>query len=237
MSDDDLVWYAAYGSNLLEERFLYYLEGGVLPEARIKHPGARDPRPPRADRALLLPYRLFFAQQSRPWGGGVAFLDSRRQDDAGAWGRAWLISRGQFEDVVRQENRQPELLIDWKTLLATGSWVAPAGWYARLLVVEAEREGHPVVTCTSADESLKGATKAPSERYLGCLAAGLYECYHLGRKGLVDYLAGLPGVKGAFSKGELGRIWEDVVEALDEGRIEEAAEEAADADEAAPETN
>ena len=40
-NDEELVWYLSYGSNLLEERFLCYIEGGTPPGSKSFHSGSR----------------------------------------------------------------------------------------------------------------------------------------------------------------------------------------------------
>ncbi|MFW5830561.1 MAG: histone deacetylase [Planctomycetota bacterium] len=211
MSDPhDLVWYAAYGSNLLSERFAYYLEGGELPDVPIRHPGARDAREPQADRAVLLQAQLVFTRKSAAWGGGIAFLDVERTE-AVTWGRAWLITREQFEDVLRQENGDAGIVIDWDKLLSRGRDQYGTGWYNAVRILEADREGYPLLTCTAA--GALGRPRAPGENYLGTIIAGLVETYNLGRKGVVDYLSQVPGISPRWSKGALGRMWQEVIDA------------------------
>ena len=40
-NDEELVWYLSYGSNLLEERFLCYIEEGTPPGSKSFHSGSR----------------------------------------------------------------------------------------------------------------------------------------------------------------------------------------------------
>jgi len=42
VSDDHLVWYAVYGSNLLRKRFDCYIQGGKPKGAAKDYPGCRD---------------------------------------------------------------------------------------------------------------------------------------------------------------------------------------------------
>ena len=88
------LWYAAYGSNLARDRFEAYLFGGRPPGATRHYPGARDPRPPRDDRPLLVPGRLFFAGDSPTWGGGIAFYDADARGTV--YARAYRITTEQF---------------------------------------------------------------------------------------------------------------------------------------------
>ena len=52
MSDTPLVWYVAYGSNLLTDRMLAYLVGCGDDRPWGPHWGARDPAPPLDDRRV-----------------------------------------------------------------------------------------------------------------------------------------------------------------------------------------
>lgn len=68
------VLYASYGSNLREERFMAYIEGGAY--CGRSYIGCRDTTPPRGSSILVGPLHLMFARRSTRWqGGGVCFLD------------------------------------------------------------------------------------------------------------------------------------------------------------------
>lgn len=121
------VYYVAYGSNLLETRFLAYVRGGQAPGNGRLHAGCRDSAVPDHSVPAALPYRLRFARHGGNWGGGgVCFLDVcavgsaptrlaggrdgerelvRALLDAGdhSVGRAYRITLEQFNDVVAQE--------------------------------------------------------------------------------------------------------------------------------------
>lgn len=45
----ELVWYASYGANLLRERFMFYVQGGVLKGSDRQYPGCRDKSEPTAN--------------------------------------------------------------------------------------------------------------------------------------------------------------------------------------------
>lgn len=204
----EYVWYAAYGSNLFSERLLTYLEGGRFGANTWNHPGARDSSPPLAERADFLPHQLVFARKSPAWNkGGVAFLHPRRDAAQQTLGRLWKVTAQQFEDIVRQENRDPELTIPWDTI--ADEPVVGTGWYGRLLHL-GTRDELPVLTCTIDDHGISGATVTPDESYLAALVAGLHETYHLGRQGVAKYLAGCPGVSGTWSKNRLMKLWDTV---------------------------
>lgn len=200
---DEGVWYASYGSNMWWARFRCYLEGGVPPGGTRVHEGARDPSPPAGSRAVRLPYRMYFAGRAAGWdGGGVSFLDHDQlghDDPACAWGRAWRITREQFDDVVAQENGvSPGSLDGDLRAMGPGDWrlVAP-GAYGRLVLVD-HLDGVPMVTFTSPRPLAEADLHAPAGAYLRTLARGLAEMAAQGEPSLDDaaiagYLAGSPG--------------------------------------------
>jgi hypothetical protein len=51
----------------------------------------------------MLAHSFYFADHSESWGGAIAFI-RRTVSDARTYGRIYLITYGQFNDVVRQEN-------------------------------------------------------------------------------------------------------------------------------------
>jgi hypothetical protein len=152
MSDDDPVWYVAYGSNLLRERFLAYLEGGTF--RGREHRGCADPTPPRDEFALTLPYLRYFAFDSAWWGGAVAFLDVYRPGKTLC--RAYLITQGQFTDLFAQENGWPDRT------------ARPEGWYRMTLGI-GEEDGVPLRTITAYD---KGPEGMPGADYLDVIRRG-----------------------------------------------------------------
>ncbi len=102
IEEDDEVWYAAYGSNLSEERFRCYLEGGICPENGKDYPGCRDKRLWSASVVDEVPGRVYFARHSPSWnGGGVAFFDGERGGRTII--RRYRITWGQLQDIQKQE--------------------------------------------------------------------------------------------------------------------------------------
>lgn len=101
------LWYHAYGSNLLRERFLHYLAPASAPRSSDygHHLGCADPAPPLAERHVSIAYRLYFGGHSIRWDGPVAFVRIDRDPEAACMARAYLISGAQLVDLIRQENR------------------------------------------------------------------------------------------------------------------------------------
>ncbi|MDP3889902.1 histone deacetylase [Nocardioides sp.] len=169
------VWYVSYGSNMSRTRLGCYLAGGRPPGAARTYAGARDASLPRAEVAVELPGRLYFAGRSPVWGGGVAFYDHDVPGPTPA--RAYRITVSQFADVAAQEmHRIPqegdpleELLVAG---LAAGRHEAGPGHYETLIEV-GRREGLPMLTFTAPHGHDAVPHTQPSPAYLAMLADGL----------------------------------------------------------------
>ena len=110
---NDYIWYVSYGSNMLKERFMKYIEGGSFKDSRY-HPPCSDTTPPVATKAIEIPYDMYFANESGSWhGSGVSFLDTTRKGKS--LGVAYLITTEQLGHVTEQENngRIPQPGYDW----------------------------------------------------------------------------------------------------------------------------
>ncbi len=191
---DDLVWYAAYGSNLLRARFAAYVEGGVFPGTDAEHRGARDRTPPRDDRRLDVPHPLFFAREESRWGrGGVAFVEPLPATGPATIARAYLVTAGQFEDVVAQENGWPAARpLPFGDIVTTGAVSCGEGWYDLALHV-GQLDGHPVLTFTSSAPESALPRHPPAPAYLDTICRGLYEL-GLTEDEVVAYLMEVPGI-------------------------------------------
>ena len=99
---EDLVWYAAYGTNIDEKRFSYYIRGGTYPVTGRHHEGCRDKTKPISSMPVTLCYNRYFARRSSQWDHrGVAFLDLNQPGIT--LGRAYLITKEQYRDIQQQE--------------------------------------------------------------------------------------------------------------------------------------
>ncbi|WP_203606798.1 histone deacetylase [Streptomyces sp. SID11385] len=195
----DRVWYVSYGSNMRLARFLAYIEGGRAEGGAMEHPGCRDPEPPRSWVALELRGRLYFATESRIWGGGRAFFErpegvgaqwpgpgaGRTGPRAGRCGvstgrvlaRAYDVSREQFTDVAAQEMyRAPGDGPALEAVLAGGERAVRCGpgRYETLLCLGA-LDGRPALTFTAPWRAADVTPNPPSKPYLAQLAGGLAE--------------------------------------------------------------
>ncbi|MEV5573660.1 histone deacetylase [Spirillospora sp. NPDC052269] len=189
-----MLWYAAYGSNLHRDRFLRYLEGGRPQGGARTYTGARDPRPPAADRPVLLPGGIYFAMESPVWGGGMAFYDPTLDGVAPA--RAYLLTAGQFCDVLAQEmRRETGADIDLTPAITTGRQTLGDGRYDTILNV-GDVAGHPMLTFTSPHGAAEADLNPPSAAYLTVLTSGLRESHGWPPDQITTYLATRPGALG-----------------------------------------
>lgn len=197
----ELVWYAAYGSNLSRTRFGCYLRGGTPTGAGHSFPGSRDQSDPMDDRPWEIHTELVFGGTSITWGGGVAFVDPDAEIVTKA--RLYLITGEQFADVVAQEN--------W---LAPGTVPPPVFEDAVESVVGAEHmyglvlslgslDDRPVLTFT---QHRGTAVAAPSPAYLRHVANGLREAHEMTTSDVVAYLAERRGIAGNLTLETLTRL-------------------------------
>ena len=99
---DDYVWYVSYGSNMLKERFMCYIKGGECRFNGRHYRGCDDRTPPVKSFAVSIPHSMYFGYSSGSWdGSSVSFLEP--EEGGSCMGRAWLITRAQFERVHTQE--------------------------------------------------------------------------------------------------------------------------------------
>lgn len=205
----EMVWYVCYGSNLLEERFLCYVRGGVIPGNVLSERGAKDTTPPVKSEKCTIDHELFFSTPIKKWfGSGVAYIDPQKMEHTSVQetepglapteecipvtlGRRYLITLEQFLDVVRQENSLPEdyeVPIDFEKLRAEGSQVVlPGSYYGRLLYL-GDHDGYPMYsfTCIPAMEEME---KAPLfGPYYDVIASGLKETFDMSEEEVAEYL-------------------------------------------------
>ncbi|WP_413230124.1 histone deacetylase [Kitasatospora herbaricolor] len=195
------VWYAAYASNMCLDRFTCYLAGGRPPGAARTYPGCRDARPPERAVPLLLPGQLYFALESAVWTGGCGFYDPLEPGEMPA--RAYLVSAGQFSDVLAQESaRPPGADLDLTRVLADGRAALGPGRYETLLRA-GWLDGLPVLTLTAPWRRAQAETARPAAGYLRQLARGLREGHGWPAGRIADYLAARPGAAGAWRPADI----------------------------------
>lgn len=199
----DTVWYAAYGSNMHQERLRYYIEGGQPPGGARTYPGCRDRRMPIRSSPVVLPGAMYFALESQAWTGGMAFFDPVASGSTAA--RAYLVTLGQFSDIAAQEMYQePTGDLDLQPVLTKGRMELGPGRYETLIYV-GELDGHPVMTFTAPWTIHDVELTKPASRYLKYLASGLLESHGWSLRQIAEYLAECPGAAGEWSAGEIER--------------------------------
>lgn len=152
-NQSDCVWYAAYGSNLLAERFSYYIQGGTCSLNGKTYGGSTDKTPPQKSLTLKIKGQIFFAGRSLSWdNGGVAFLDTASEKTV--LSKAYLITREQFEDVWQQEGKSNS-------------------WYGKPVFLGAI-ENIPVYSFTAA---MPQEANQPTQKYIEVLRKGIKEAY------------------------------------------------------------
>ncbi|CAI9111825.1 OLC1v1012148C1 [Oldenlandia corymbosa var. corymbosa] len=199
------VWYATYGSNMRESRFLCYIEGGQDEGMQKRCSGSVDKTRPRGSMWKIFPHRLFFARDyTATWGpGGVAFLNPNRSNEDKAHMRLYKITLEQFNDVLLQETisnfTMKSPLFDWIDLQSIEekkfipAEAVKSGWYHNVLYLGKE-DGVPILTmtCTLSDvESFKSGkfpVCPPSKAYFNTLFKGLTEGNQLSEEEAVAYL-------------------------------------------------
>ncbi len=171
------VWYVSYGSNMAAERLSCYVLGGCPPGGTRVNPGARDPSPPARSLPVDLPGTVYFAGESPQWGGGVAFYD--HETPGRAVGRGYLVSSGQFADIVAQEvyrvpqEGDPLEAVVTSPLRSGGHTLGP-GRYETLLEV-GRYDGLPLLTFTCPHGAGHVPHSRPTEAYLDMMRTGLRE--------------------------------------------------------------
>lgn len=166
----DYIWYVSYGSNMLEERFLCYIEGGCFEGSDSYRNPCEDPTRPIQKRAIDIPYDMYFGNYSGSWEGcGVSFLDTTKEGHA--LGVAYLITQEQFEHVAAEENG--------------GRSPGYGNWYEDIISL-GEMDGIEMLTISN--NELRDYNE-PCEEYLNTLKRGIRENWpDMSEEDIDDYL-------------------------------------------------
>jgi hypothetical protein len=198
------VWYVSYGSNLSENRFSCYIEGGMPEGSNKAERGCVNQTPPKRVETAKLPYPLYFMREKSKWGkGGVAFIGHEKEDHAETFARKYLITDQQFGEVVEQENNMDSLNINVIDIIGKGYADLTAGWYGRVLYL-GETQGAPMFTFTSSNAIGDHDFTIPPPTYLSMISRGLKEI-GLAEEEIVEYFLTKPGIEGEFTKDSLFR--------------------------------
>jgi len=196
---DDLVWYACYGSNLLEKRFKLYIQGGRSDLIDKTYTGCTDKTPPLKNKPYTLHHGLFFSQTSSIWENkGVAFIKSKEDKSVDTLSRIYLITRSQFEQVFLQENELDpninSIELDLQEIQNEGQLILNNNWYGRIIYI-GDEDGYPVLTFTSPLDDNEIQHEPPGEKYLTVIAKGIKECHDMSDNDIVNYLSNISGIK------------------------------------------
>lgn len=205
--NQSLVWYASYGSNLLnEDGFLCYIKGKKRRGATQKERGCRDKTPPRQSKSIDIPFQLYFAERSSKWhDGGVAFIGLTRDENESTIGRMYLLTEEQFKDVIKQENDNREIIVDFQEVKRKGSAVLRKSWYGNVVYLGDSGE-YPIFTFTHYKDIVAQMINKPSPEYIQIIADGLKEARGLNEGEIVEYLSQKQGVKGNYNMPELKKL-------------------------------
>ena len=148
------VWYVTYGSSMRKEQLLAYINGGLFRANGKTYRGCTDKSPPLRDKPFLLPFDLYFGNESKSWNGsGVAFIDA---DTPGVTlGRAYLITEEQFFEIQKQAGASDK-------------------WYGKVVELSFGVNDIPYKTFTS---KIRRPENKPSKNYLNTFFEGLCETY------------------------------------------------------------
>jgi len=215
-----LVWYAAYGSNVCQERFLCYIRGGTPPGSRRNYLGCHDKSLPRDAHPIVIPYRLFFASKSGWRGKAMAFI--RSATGGQAFARMYLITFAQFDQLIQQEQGVEEpshtLICPPLSHIETNEFCFtnpsnphfPADpkrrlRYGRILNL-GSKDGHPILTFTAVGPDRDINPAEPCREYLQTIARGIRETFpDMPVQQICQYFSECDGVRGTIPPDKLGR--------------------------------
>lgn len=200
------VWYACYGSNLLEERFQCYISGGQPKNAKRIYPGCSDRNFSGIWKPVRIPGKLYFAKSSKTWSGGGAGFIRTTAGEAETLGRRYLITEQQFIELVQQEIKfEGEFHIDLNEVRSKGFLdMKNDSWYGKILYL-GEQDGNSVFTFTN-EIFLEEEINAPHPYYLKIIIEGLKETYKMSNAEIENYLKDKKGIKGFPVEKELASL-------------------------------
>ena len=154
------VWYATYGSNMLEERLKVYLAGGEY-QGRIYFGCNKCQNFNLWTESYWATFdgERYFAESSSRWdGGGVAFYDPDAKGKVEM--RLYKITSEQLDDIQAQECGYNPVTCGNKV----------TGWYDHKVFLGYGYDGRPIYTLTS---NRRRRENKPSVRYIEVINQGL----------------------------------------------------------------
>lgn len=184
-----MIWYACYGSNMDYERFLKYIQGGQLivnNTTKVYKPCPTDIKPPEQSEPYSIDRRFFFAKESKTWNQhGVAFISNKRNKKSKTFAKLYLISEDQFLHLFAQENGRLNAKINYEQLFQNGFLDFDYSFYNRILVIEKNHKGFPILTFTNKS---KLSPNKPFVDYTNLIINGLISTHNLTTKEAFDYI-------------------------------------------------
>ena len=164
-SESDKVWYACYGSNLSEDRFRCYVEGGKCAENGRYYDGCNDTTLWTDSKVKNVSGGMYFGNSSGSWGGkGVAFYDSSFEGEVVM--RLYKLTWGQLLDIRKQEG-------------------SSFRWYGKIECLDVDVDDCPIYTLTSKD---RVSMNAPSDEYINLIKKALINECLIPQREVEDYL-------------------------------------------------
>ncbi|TXC86044.1 hypothetical protein FS935_18515 [Metabacillus litoralis] len=196
------VWYASYGSNINNDRFLCYIKGGKPNGSSMVEEGCRDQSLPIKESIHLIKHPLYFAKESGRWNfQGVAFIGLYQDSSCITYSKKYLITTEQFMDIVKQENDGIKFKLNLQDVQERNSYVFnEESWYGNILYLGKD-SGYPIYTFTAPWDKKEVDWKKPSHSYLSTIIKGLRKDYST--TDVFDYLASKPGIKESYQRDEL----------------------------------
>lgn len=187
-----MVWYVSYGSNMDEDRFICYLRGERAKGSEVKETGCRDSSLFTDSMWVDIPHPLYFSKSSTRWqGGGVLFLDDKRQGRT--IGKGYRITWEQFLDITKQEcgmDVADPLALNRDMLKKERFADIGDYWYGRVLYL-GECDGEGMYTFT-VPEHMKTERRTPSPHYVNRIEEGL-RTKGLDQEAIDMYIGGIEG--------------------------------------------
>lgn len=210
----EYVWYLSYGSNMFEERFLCYILGRKYKDNARSEQGCKDSSLPIDSKSVVINHELYFSKNSSRWqNGGVAFIDSKIDKQVKTYAKMYKITKEQFEDVIKQENRinvKEEIDIDYNKLNQCNEINLLNSWYGKLIKIGMECN-EPVYSFTALEVSKQ--YEKPSKEYLNSLISGIKLNFSLTNDEILNYFINLKGVNQNYTTEQIKEIisWEMIL--------------------------
>lgn len=150
-----LMYYVAYGSNMLNERFMNYIKGGLCRFNGKYYNSCKNISEPLKSIKVNIPYDMYFSKNSSKWNESpVCFLDDSKSGFV--YGKGYLITKEQFDDIQKQEGIY---------------------WYGKIINL-GEIDGFQAYTFTNDKNLSHKGYESISKEYLKVLKLGLKETYN-----------------------------------------------------------